>query len=65
MSLCKLEKTLLLTGQIGKQDFLAVHFCVLHKLFNTTTHGGHANIFKYSLDNVMHNIYLQTIISVS
>lgn len=49
MSLCKLEKTLLLTGQIGKQDFLAVHFCVLHKLFNTTTHGGHANIFKYSL----------------
>ena len=50
MSLCKLEKTLLLTGQIEKQDFLAVHFCVLHKLFNTT-HGGHANIFKYSLDN--------------
>ena len=47
----QVRKDILLSGQTGKQDFLAMHFCVLHKLFNTIIHSGHANIFKYSLDN--------------
>lgn len=62
MSLCRLEKALLLGRQIRKRGCLAVHFvCCAH---STIVCRGPVNIFKYGLDDWQCMIFTYSLLLV-